>query len=1333
MLVSMPALSVVFTTDSAISASDTTYDGQDVVIHGCTVTIDGTHTFNSLLIERGESNQPGVLTHGTVISGSPGCNLTISSDATIQGADGSLVASRIDVSERGYAIDQGPGQGASGPVFGAGGGHTGMGGDAGTVLGGQAYASDNFGSSGGRGGVTPGGSGGGLLHLQVSGSLTINGSILANGGSGQLDSGGGSGGCIQLTVGTLTGNGQMSANGGSTQNAGAGGGGGGTVGLIYNRNDFTGSITAYGGTGGANGGAGIISSTSRMDPSAATLIDNGGTRGALTPVKPDGNMNLTVAEGADAYSSSDGTLRSLHIGPGAILTQLAGGSYGVRLVIYEDMIVAAGGSISADGKGYPGEQGPGYGYRISSGSTYFATGAGHAGYGGGAGTKYPGTPYDDCTNPNIPGSGGASGWLPNGSVPGAPGGGLIFVSVGGTAMLNGSISANGADAAYPAGGGSAGSINLTAASIMGSGSMSANGGSAASISGGGSGGMIRLQANSAFSFSGSVTAHGGLGGSNGAAGTIYTIRPQKPNNPQLLIDNGGTRAAQTVFRCPSACDVAISEGAVACTTSSYINSLLVGHGGVLTQTPSTAYVINVRALTDITVDPGGTISANGLGAPSDQGQGKGTHGSYYGGGGGYGGCGGAGSSAAGGMSYGYAQMGSGQFPIGSGGGSGSSANSGGAAGGAIYLSAGQTATINGSVTADGSNGADTGGGGSGGSVTIYATTVAGAGTISVNGGSATNPYAGGGGGGRIYVRASDLFSGRRSACGGLGYENGGAGTILSRPSTSDALTIAVDNAGRSGARTPLDGSSISNTSDLTITGNALVALAKPYVAGTIRLTNGGKIGGYYSAKPGSSIDLTVFGDTSIDSGCAISADSAGYGSDAGPGLGGLGSVHGGGGGYGGVGGASSSGASGGITYGQADMPTMPGSGGGSGGSYPGGAGGSAIKLTVKGLLSLNGSISANGADGINTGGGGSGGSIWLTCNSLAGAGTISANGGRALSSNAGGGGGGRIDLWYINMAGFGRSNVTANGGAGYNSGGAGTIKFTEIAVPTVGKAADHYAITGLTYRGPVPVVTNGAPAVTWSLINGPTDMTIDSATGAVFWHNPVKAAAPYTIAVQATNSAGAATTAWRLTVIDNPKLAPDGAIVRTGGLTISAAFGESFYAQPDGRTWGLRIDQPQSSHAAGAQISIAGSMATDSGTAERCLQASSVDEFSSSTVAALAMPLACVGGADWHCSPDGIGQHGVDGGAGLNNIGLLVRVWGSIKEIDPSSPAAWFILDDGSGHATKCLVPSGVEIDPTWRFVTVTGISSCETVDRKICRTIRVRDQADIMPVQNLQ
>ena len=195
-------------------------------------------------------------------------------------------------------------------------------------------------------------------------------------------------------------------------------------------------------------------------------------------------------------------------------------------------------------------------------------------------------------------------------------------------------------------------------------------------------------------------------------------------------------------------------------------------------------------------------------------------------------------------------------------------------------------------------------------------------------------------------------------------------------------------------------------------------------------------------------DLTVLGDTTIETGGAITAQGAGHPVRVGPGTppapGGY--NDGGGAGYGGAGGQSkNTGLVGGSTYGSVAMPTALGSGGG--GSRGTSTGGGALRLVVGGTLLADGTIDASGGDGSDGigSGGGSGGSIWLDVGILAGSGTISADGadgtvssgGAYYGGGGGGGGGGRIAIYY-DIDSF-TGTIRAAGGDGHEVGGPGTI------------------------------------------------------------------------------------------------------------------------------------------------------------------------------------------------------------------------------------------------------------------------------------------------------
>jgi hypothetical protein len=48
-----PLHAATFTTNALITEADTSFDGQDIVVSGATLTVDGRHPFNSLLLTNG--------------------------------------------------------------------------------------------------------------------------------------------------------------------------------------------------------------------------------------------------------------------------------------------------------------------------------------------------------------------------------------------------------------------------------------------------------------------------------------------------------------------------------------------------------------------------------------------------------------------------------------------------------------------------------------------------------------------------------------------------------------------------------------------------------------------------------------------------------------------------------------------------------------------------------------------------------------------------------------------------------------------------------------------------------------------------------------------------------------------------------------------------------------------------------------------------------------------------------------------------------------------------------------------------------------------------------
>ncbi|MBI2441807.1 MAG: hypothetical protein HYV35_10605 [Lentisphaerae bacterium] len=153
------------------------------------------------------------------------------------------------------------------------------------------------------------------------------------------------------------------------------------------------------------------------------------------------------------------------------------------VIACSNLLIASGGSINANAKGYVGRSGASNSYGYGPGRGYYVGGGGYGGYGG---AQYGGATNGSASAPITPGSAGGSY---AGGGYGGSGGGAVRIQASGTITNNGTIAANGA-AGSSSGAGSGGSIYITCNSMAGSGVVSANGGSA--THGGGGGGRIAV-------------------------------------------------------------------------------------------------------------------------------------------------------------------------------------------------------------------------------------------------------------------------------------------------------------------------------------------------------------------------------------------------------------------------------------------------------------------------------------------------------------------------------------------------------------------------------------------------------------------------------------------------------------------------------------------------------------------------------------------------------------------------------------------------------------------------------------------------------------------------
>ena len=207
-----------------------TFDGWDSLLSATSVTIQGTMT-------HAQNTATATNSLGNWV---PNARVNIACDVLDISVGG-----KIDVTGKGFlggvaAMQKGYGPGGGrGGSYSSGGGYGGQGGTAdfaGGDMYGDAVVPELPGSGGGSKDATDfGGNGGGAVYIAATGSVTVGGEILANGGNagGGRGGGGGSGGAVYISCLTVSGGGRILANGGLSSFMWSGDGGGGRIAIAY--------------------------------------------------------------------------------------------------------------------------------------------------------------------------------------------------------------------------------------------------------------------------------------------------------------------------------------------------------------------------------------------------------------------------------------------------------------------------------------------------------------------------------------------------------------------------------------------------------------------------------------------------------------------------------------------------------------------------------------------------------------------------------------------------------------------------------------------------------------------------------------------------------------------------------------------------------------------------------------------------------------------------------------------------------------------------------------------------------------------------------------------
>jgi len=499
-------------------------------------------------------------------------------------AQNATITGTLDATGKGYAggtdltggNGSGPGGGINSDASWSGAGYGGMGGkgyraggEYGPVYG--SITSPNDLGSGGAGtssGCSPNNSGGGLIKLNISGTLTNNGTITANGNSGiPYCSAGGSGGTIYIYADKLAGSNvaaAITANGGNGPGSGAFGssGGGGRIALYYgDKSGYLGlTPTAYGGSSAytPQAGAGTVYEKATSQSFGDLIINNNAISGASTP----------ISDTPDAYTFDNLTIKgaaTLAILSGKTVTTAGGGTFildtngtfttvNTALTVNGTLDLKTGLSVNASTKKLTfGSAGN---LIIRSGVTLThdansTTAAGQVNY---IDWTMASVIIENTGAINVDGK-GYSGYVSNGGNGNGngPGAGMVRAN----ATVSGA-SYGGAGASVTGGGpGSVydGSSCLTSGTSYTIAKCLGSGGAALGISptsGGNGGGMVRLNLSTSINLNstGIISANGGVGvransgcgGAGGSGGSIY-INTLAISGSGSISANGGNSAA----------------------------------------------------------------------------------------------------------------------------------------------------------------------------------------------------------------------------------------------------------------------------------------------------------------------------------------------------------------------------------------------------------------------------------------------------------------------------------------------------------------------------------------------------------------------------------------------------------------------------------------------------------------------------------------------------------------------------------------------------------------------------------------------------------------------
>ncbi|MGQ9456578.1 MAG: hypothetical protein ACUVRS_12190, partial [Armatimonadota bacterium] len=193
------------------------------------------------------------------------------------------------------------------------------------------------------------------------------------------------------------------------------------------------------------------------------------------------------------------------------------------------------------------------------------------------------------------------------------------------------------------------------------------------------------------------------------------------------------------------------------------------------------------------------------------------------------------------------------------------------------------------------------------------------------------------------------------------------------------------------------------------------------------------------------------------------------------------------------------------------------------------------------------------------------------------------------------------------------------------------------------------------------------------------------------------------------------------------KLSSDGKEVLISDVVVTATPSQvgAYYVEDANRITGIRVESADTAFV-GDIVTVIGNVSTNENGERVIKNASILSAVHGAALGPVGLRCSFMGGSD-QFGASGIGQQGVIGGMGPNNIGLLVRVWGELRAVQTQTGVVWYV-NDGSLPDPGLKVDFG-SINPPGDgvYAVITGISTCEVADSGLISVLRARSEADIL------